>query len=164
MNRYFALTAMTATLILGQQQQPAADHQDCVNKRGDHAMGFSHEKTAHHFLLYTDGGAIEVETNDPKDTASRDQIQTHLKHIAKMFSASDFDVPMFIHDQVPPGVPVMKQLASQIKYEFQPTSRGGLVRITTDTADAITAVHDFLRFQIKDHQTGDTVEVTPKLP
>jgi hypothetical protein len=158
MNRYLALAAMTATIVFGQQQQSAADHQDCVNSRGDHAMGFSHEKTAHHFRLYPDGGAIEVEASDPKDTGSRDQIRSHLKHIAKMFSAANFEVPMFIHDQVPPGVPVMKQLATQIKYEFQTTPRGGLVRITTDT----TAVHDFLRFQIKDHQTGDTVEVSPK--
>jgi len=28
-------------------------------------MGFSHEKTTHHFQLYKDGGAIQVTVNDP---------------------------------------------------------------------------------------------------
>ena len=149
---------MTATLTFGQQQHPA-DHQTGVDSRGDHAMGFSHEKTTHHFRLFGDGGAIEVGANDPKDDVSRDQIRGHLKHIAQMFTAGNFEIPMFVHDQVPPGVPVMKRLASQIKYEFQTTSSGGRVRVTTTNPEAITAVHDFLRFQIKDHQTGDTGEV-----
>ncbi|MEP7274499.1 MAG: hypothetical protein ABI882_23615 [Acidobacteriota bacterium] len=65
-----------------------------VNQRGDQVMGFSHEKTTHHFRLKTDGGSIEVEANDPRDTASRDQIRTHLQHIASKFSAGDFNAPM----------------------------------------------------------------------
>jgi hypothetical protein len=48
-------------------------------------MGFSHDKTKHRFRLYSDGGAIEVETIDPSDTASRDQIRSHLRHISQMF-------------------------------------------------------------------------------
>jgi hypothetical protein len=65
-------------------------HHDAVDKRGDHVMGFSHEKATHHFRLYKDGGAIEVAANDAKDTESRDQIQMHLGHIAKMFADGDF--------------------------------------------------------------------------
>ncbi|HVN21726.1 MAG TPA: hypothetical protein VMU05_23270 [Dongiaceae bacterium] len=161
MRRSLILAALFATFLFGQQQH-AADHQGAVNSRGDHSMGFSHEKTTHHFRLFTDGGAIEVEANDPKDTESRDQIRVHLKHIAQMFSAGNFEIPMFIHDQVPPGVPVMKRLADRIKYDFQETPRGGRVRITTQMPEAVTAVHDFLRFQIKDHHTGDSGEVGSK--
>jgi len=160
MKSYLAIAVLTPTLACG--QQTSSDHQSAVNTRGDHAMGFSHEKTTHHFRLFTDGGAIEVEANDPKDTESRDQIRGHLKHITQMFSAGDFDIPMFIHDQVPPGAQTMKRLASQIKYEFQDTSAGGRVRITTANPEAVTSVHDFLRFQIKDHQTGDSVDVASK--
>jgi len=83
-------------------------HHDAVDKRGDHVMGFSHEKTTHHFRLYKDGGAIEV-------TA------------AKMFADGDFNAPMLIHDRVPPGVPVMQRLKAEIIYEFQQTERGGTV-------------------------------------
>jgi hypothetical protein len=36
---------------------------------------------------------------------------------------------------------------------------GGLVRLRTENAEALAAIHEFLRFQIKDHQTGDSLEV-----
>jgi hypothetical protein len=81
-----------------------------VVSRGDHAMGFSHETTTHHFRLYPSGGSIEVSANDPKDSNSRDQIRMHLSHIVKMFSADDFNVPMFIHDKTPPGSDTMSRL------------------------------------------------------
>jgi len=43
-----------------------------VNMHGDEQMGFSHEKTTHHFELNYDGGAIDVRANDVRDTESRD--------------------------------------------------------------------------------------------
>src|SRR5579871_764860 len=94
------------------------DHEKGVDARGDHMMGFSHEKTTHHFLLLKDGGSIEVSVNDPADASNLEQIRAHLSHIAKMFASGDFNAPMFIHDQVPPGVPAMKRLHRQIAYKF----------------------------------------------
>jgi hypothetical protein len=145
---------LALTILLAQDA-----HHDAVDKRGDHVMGFSREKTTHHFRLYKDGGAIEVTANDIKDTESRDQIQMHLGHIAKVFADGDFNAPMLIHDRVPPGVPVMQRLKAEIKYEFQKTDRGGTVRITTSNSEARKAVHEFLRFQIDDHRTGDVKDV-----
>jgi hypothetical protein len=150
MTRLLGLALLAAGTIAYSQS-----HHDDVNRRGDHEMGFSHEKTTHHFRLATDGGAIEVTANDPNDIESRDQIRQHLTHIAMMFSAGNFNAPMLIHDQTPPGVPVMKRLKSQIKYEFETIESGGRVRINTSNREAIVAVHEFLRFQITDHQTGD---------
>ncbi len=92
----------------------ADQHAAGVDTRGDHAMGFSHEATAHHFILLPDGGTISVEAREDKDHATRDQIRMHLQHIAGLFSSGDFDVPMFIHDRVPPGVPVMKEKKAAI--------------------------------------------------
>jgi len=83
-------------------------------------MGFDHTKTTHHFLLRSDGGSIEVAANSPQDTESRDQIRMHLGHIAKMFAAGNFKAPMLIHDQVPPGVPVMEKLKSDSISADQP--------------------------------------------
>jgi hypothetical protein len=144
-------------------QQPAtqspAEHHAGVTSRGDQAMGFSHEKTTHHFRLFKDGGAIEVEANDPKDSDSRDMVRMHLAHIAKMFAVGDFNAPMFIHDTNPPGVPTMTELRDQIQYQFEKTDSGGRVRIQTANAKALEAIHEFLRFQIKEHQTGDSPDV-----
>lgn len=122
-------------------------------------MGFSHAKTTHHFLLKSGGGVIQVEANDANDVASRDQIRRHLKHIAEKFSEGDFAAPMLVHAQTPPGVSAMQKLKAEIKYQFEELERGGLVRISTNEPEAVKAIHEFLRFQIKDHQTGDSGKV-----
>ena len=130
-----------------------------MNKRGDRVMGFDHDKTTHYFRLLPDGGVIEVEVKEMKDTVSRDQIRVHLRHIAGMFANGNFEAPMMIHSQTPPGVPVMKSLKAEIKYKFEATERGGRVRITTTNPNALAAVYEFLRFQIKEHRTADSSQV-----
>ena len=118
-------------------------------------MGFSQTATTHHFVLKPDGGIIAVSANDQRDAATRDQIRMHLAHIAQAFAEGDFDIPMFLHDQIPPGVPVMKRLAKEIHYQSHDTERGGEVSITSASPEAIRAIHDFLAFQIREHKTGD---------
>jgi hypothetical protein len=130
-----------------------------LNKRGDKEMGFSHMKTTHHFLLAADGGAIQVEANNENDTESRDQIRSHLKHIAMMFGSGNFDTPLIIHAKTPPGTDVMQRLKEEIHYKFKETPRGGVIHITTTNTQALQAIQEFLRFQIKEHNTGDSLEV-----
>ncbi|MGA9767653.1 MAG: hypothetical protein WBV94_01330 [Blastocatellia bacterium] len=158
----FALTYTLNARQACQQHSPDAhaQHHSGVNSRGDHAMGFSHEKTTHHFRLTADGGAIDVSANDAKDSESRDQIRMHLSHIAGLFKEGDFSKPMFTHGKNPPGVPVMSRMKAEIDYKYQEIERGGRVMITTANAEALAAIHDFLRFQITDHETGDSLEIT----
>jgi hypothetical protein len=130
-----------------------------MNERGDHVMGFDNTKTTHHFRLFVDGGSIEVTANSTQDKESRVQIRMHLGHIAKMFVAGNFNTPMLIHDQIPPGVPTMQKLKSEIQFKFEETEGGARIRISTNSPEALTAVHEFLRFQIKEHKTGDSLEV-----
>jgi hypothetical protein len=98
---------------------------------------------------------IAIEANEPMDTESRDEIRQHLMHIVGMFSAGNFKEPMFIHDRVPPGVPAMKRLRKQITYTFEILEHGAQIRMATENSEAVKAVHDFPRFQITDHKTGD---------
>jgi hypothetical protein len=69
-----------------EHMKEAAQHQADVEKHGDEAMGFPHDKTTHHFRLYSDGGAIEVTVNDNKDSQNMQAIRSHLTHIVTMFS------------------------------------------------------------------------------
>ena len=137
------------------QEHKGTNHHDSMNERGDQGMGFDQSKTTHHFRLFADGGAIEVSANEVTDSASRDEIRSHLGHIARMFSEGNFSIPMFVHDQVPPGVETMKQQKSAIRYKYEEAERGGLVRISTSNSEALRAIHEFLRFQIEEHKTGD---------
>ena len=133
-----------------------SDHDKQVDSRGDAVMGFDHDKTTHGFRLTPKGGVSEVAVNDRKDEESRKAVQAHLSHIAKMFAKGDFDAPMLIHGQQPPGVDVMKRDKDKIAWKYVETEKGARVVATTKDAKAVDAIHDFLRFQIAEHRTGDS--------
>ena len=141
----------------------AQDHHAAMNKRGEKVMGFDQAATAHHFLLFADGGAIDVGVKNAGDTANATAIRSHLPHIAMMFGEGNFEAPMLVHDskQVP-GTAVMAARKSHIRYEYVETKAGGRVNITTTDPEALAAVHAFLRFQIADHKTGDPTTVRPR--
>lgn len=146
--------AVLATTVVS-AQDPHLKH------RGAAAMGFDQDKTTHHFLLFEDGGAIDISVKDPVDATNRDAIRAHLPHIVQMFGAGNFDVPMFVHDtKAVPGTAVLGSKAADIKYTYVETPRGGRVDIVTADAAALKALHEFLRFQINDHKTGDPL--TPR--
>jgi hypothetical protein len=130
-------------------------HHTALDERGARAMGFSQTATAHHFLLNPDGGVIQVEVKDAADTANRDLVRQHLSHVARMFAEGDFDTPALVHGRTPPGADALRRLKSEISYTYEETETGARVRISTKNAEALAAVHDFLRFQIEDHRTGD---------
>ncbi|ABF39989.1 conserved hypothetical protein [Candidatus Koribacter versatilis Ellin345] len=150
---------MASCPMHAKHQQEREQHRSDVEKHGDEAMGFSHEKTTHHFRLLADGGAIQVVANNADDKDSLAQIRMHLAHIATMFKNGDFSAPMFVHSQDPPGANVMEERRDQITYAYLEMPTGGEVRIQTQDAEALQAIHDFLRFQIEDHHTGDKPEV-----
>ena len=159
------LTAVLSGTALAQQPAPnpqppaSSPFQSSMNDRGEKGMDFSQTTTTHHFFLRSDGGAIQVQANDPKDTATRDTIRTHLTHIAHAFSEDDFDIPMFVHNTTPPGVREMKRLKNKITYTFKETPSGGRVVMSTTDPDALAAIHKFLTFQIDEHQTHDPASV-----
>jgi hypothetical protein len=159
MKRLMALLVLSAT-ALTQAQSP--DHHAQMTARGAHAMGFDQTKTTHHFYLYEDGGAIDVTVNDVQDQQNLTAIRTHLPHLVTMFGSGDFSMPGFVHDRAVPGADVMTENNGRIAYVYEEMPGGGRVRITTRVAVALKGVHDFLRFQITDHKTGDSLEVTRK--
>jgi hypothetical protein len=131
-----------------------------MKKRGNAAMGFDQDKTTHHFWLTRDGGIIEVETNESADHASRDLIRSHLKTISQQFARGDFSAPLMTHDEMPPGAAEMGRLKSSIHYVFEQQPQGAAVRISSANRDAVKALHEFLRYQIKEHETGDPMTIS----
>jgi hypothetical protein len=128
--------------------------------RGATVMGFDQDKTAHHFYLYDDGGAIDIAVKDATDATDRDAIRSHLPHIVGMFSAGDFDAPMLVHDSTNvPGTATLSRLKDAIRYAYVETPSGGRVNIVTADKTALAALHQFLTYQIREHHTGDPVTV-----
>jgi hypothetical protein len=132
------------------------EHHGSSDQRGAMVMGFDQARTTHHFLLFNDGGAIEVGVNDAADTKNRDAIRAHLPHIAMMFGKGNFDAPMLVHDSKNvPGTKAMAERKGAIRYQYVETAKGGRVDIVTSDPAALAAVHQFLTFQIAEHKTGD---------
>jgi len=152
----------TASGLAGQ----AHEHPSCPHRANDaHAAGVDHrhdettgmaaETSVHHFEITSRGGVIRLEAADATDESGRDQARGHLQHVAASFATGDFAMPMFIHGQVPPGAATMARLKESIRYGYEPTDRGGRITIDTSSREARKAIHDFLRFQIRDHRTQD---------
>jgi hypothetical protein len=147
-------------LMEGGTLVPPQDPHSHMNARGEKVMGFDQAATSHHFFLYEDGGAIEVTVKDRSDKKNLSAIREHLPQIVKLFAKGDFSLPGFVHAQPVPGTEDMNRLRDRIAYAYEDVRDGGRVRITTRHARALAAVYQFLRFQIQDHKTGDSLEVT----
>jgi hypothetical protein len=130
-----------------------------MKKQGDAAMGFDQNKISHHFHLTKTGGSIEVSVNQSGDTDSRKQVRDHLRTISEEFSNGVFTSPIATHAEVPPGVPVMRERKSWISYAYEEAPNGARVIIGTTDRAARAAVHDFLKYQIREHATGDPLSV-----
>jgi hypothetical protein len=165
--RPFKLSSVVAALVLGSaslaaQSAPSSHHHGDVATRGAAVMGFDQAKTVHHFRLHADGGSIEVVVTDPADRTDLDAIRSHLPHIAQLFQQGRFDLPMLVHDTDVPGTAELSRLTSVVRYTYAETPTGGRVDVVTTNADALSALHRFLAFQIADHHTGDPVSITPR--
>ena len=158
--RRIAIFSALAVLILTSVFVAAHQQHGSSQGRGATVMGFDQKRTAHHFSLFNDGGAIEVDVKDPADTTNRDAIRSHLPHIATMFASGNFDAPMLVHDSNHvPGTKVMATLKDRIRYAYVEVPAGGRVNIMTSDREALNAVHKFLKFQIAEHKTGDSIAV-----
>jgi hypothetical protein len=131
-----------------------------LETRGAKTMGFDQSRASHHFTLLPDGGRIEIHVNSAADTGTRQQIVSHLQDIAVRFQGGDFAIPFETHAGAPDGVDVMKRLKGDITYTFEPSPSGGGVTISTRNKEALSAVHAFLRYQIREHRTGDSTAIS----
>ena len=139
-----------------QHQMPQGmTHEQHLKESGRQAMGFDQDATTHHFLITDEGGAVQVTVKDPADAKNLAAIRAHLQELERSFAAGDFQKPLMTHGEVPPGVPTMQRLKGAIAYRYEELPAGGRVRIATADAEALAAVHEFLRYQITEHKTGD---------
>jgi hypothetical protein len=67
--------------------------------------------------------------------------------------------PFATHGEEPPGVTTPRELKGLVRYEFAKTPRGGQVVVTSTNVRAPSANHDFLRYQIREHATGDPITI-----
>src|SRR5262245_41627912 len=127
--------ALAPAIARGQHHPPTAG-----------AMGFDQNAIAHHFLLKSNGGAIEIAVRDRSDRQTLNAVRSHLRQIAAQFGAGNFEAPFATHGEAPPGAAALQRLKSSVRYVYAQTGSGGRVDISTRNAEALAAVHEFLRY------------------
>jgi hypothetical protein len=157
---YAVFTALLAAAPQYPQMPPGMTHEEHMKqmekdtelkKRGAAAMGFDQDTTQHAFTATPDGGSIAADVKDAADVKTRDQIRMHLKEITTAFAKGDFSKPFHTHAEMPPGVPVMTEKKDAISYVYSDTQGGSIVRIRTQDAQAVDAIHAFLEYQTREH-------------
>jgi hypothetical protein len=138
------ISVLFAAIVVAAPQHSNMSH-------ASEAMGFDQTTTRHEFTIAPDGGSIAVDATDAKDTKTRDQIRMHLRHISMAFRDGDFSLPLLTHGEQPPGVDVMKEKKDAIAYTDADTPRGAIIRIRASDADALAAIHAFLKYQTIEH-------------
>ena len=124
-----------------------------VQSRGQTAMGVDQYTSTHRFDALADGGRIELQ-RDSADSAGVATIRAHIRAIAQAFRSGDFSTPAFVHMRMVPGTDVMAAKRALITYEPHDLPRGAELRIRTQDAEAIAAIHRFMAFQRSDHHAG----------
>lgn len=100
-----------------------------------------------------------LRATEAADDATVAAIRGHLQEIVEEFEKGDFSTPQFVHGYAPDGVAELAKLRSAIAYRYQRVDGGGRIRITTQSAEALAAIHAFLRFQVIEHRTANSGEV-----
>jgi hypothetical protein len=124
-----------------------------MQSRGQAVMGVDQYASKHVFEDLPDGGRIVLDA-DSAVAADIAAIRAHMRDIQAAFRAGDFTKPFQVHDQTVPGTGVMAARRAAITYEVADRPRGGEVRIRTNDAAAITAIHEFLAFQRGAHHAA----------
>jgi len=92
------------------------------------------ELSTRRYRLDKEGGFIEALATQPGDSQTRDEVRQELQKEAR--------------NQIPLATPALKQHQKEIKYHYENTARGGKIRISTKSREALLAVQEFLHSQI----------------
>jgi hypothetical protein len=124
-----------------------------VQSRGHAAMGVDQYTSTHRFEPLPDGGRIELQ-RDGADSAGAVQIREHMRQIASSFASGDFRLPGFVHARAVPGTDTMAARRADITYTVEDLPRGAALRLRSSSPAVVSAIHEFLAFQRRDHHSG----------
>ena len=126
-------------------------NQTAMLERGNIAMEFNQTKIMHHFMSTSTGGQIMIVSLNMNDTKTINEIKSHVQVIQYEFSQGNFTKPFYIHDQVVPGTEVMTAKKNLIQYSIKDVDNGSILILTTNDAELLDAIQQFMNFQSSQH-------------
>ena len=126
-------------------------NQTAMLERSNVAMGFNQSKIQHHFMAAQTGGQIMILSLNISDIETINEIRSHIQNIQYEFSQGNFTKPFYIHDQVVPGTDVMTAKKNLIQYSIKNVDNGSILILTTNDAELLDAIQQFMNFQSSQH-------------
>lgn len=140
----FLGTVQAVESFAGKNAAKNANTEQIVPYPSDQAIE-SFSKTVH-------GGIMHILAKSAGDTNQIKLIQDYLLKTAKEFRARDFSSTERFHGTDMPGLAKMKAAEiNDIQYEYKALENGGQIHFSTEYPDLVTALHEWIDAQIKDH-------------
>ena len=148
---YFVQTRSKITINETASNVTTGFNQTAMLERSNVAMGFNQSKIQHHFMATQTGGQIMILSLNISDIETINEIRAHIQNIQYEFSQGNFTKPFYIHDQVVPGTDVMTAKKNLIQYSSKDVDNGSILILTTNDAELLDAIQQFMNFQSSQH-------------
>ena len=148
---YFVQTRSKITINETASNVTTGFNQTAMLERSNVAMGFNQSKIQHHFMATQTGGQIMILSLNISDIETINEIRSHIQNIQYEFSQGNFTKPFYIHDQVVPGTDVMTAKKNLIQYSSKDVDNGSILILTTNDAELLDAIQQFMNFQSSQH-------------
>ena len=143
----------------GESASPTPDNDRGQRKTDVAANG--EDSASYQFVVTRSGGLIRLTVDDPDNAEAAGRAQIDLREAAAQYARGEFSGEPATHGLTPPGTPQMRQLRNRIIYTEHAIQDGAELIISSTDARAVTAIHQFLEFQIREHQSGDWTAIRP---
>ena len=123
---------------------------------------YDRHRVVHHFYLYPDGGIMTLAVADPSDTETRKAVRAYVQRVSQLMVGGNL---ARLREQFGEGVPGLDRIAEARARKATLTVRssapdeGSHIIFTTADPQVLQGLHEFLRFQINDLNTGDSPDV-----
>ena len=139
MDRQYGRVLVTAIVVMVAGAAPV---------RAQTATHPQHHTASHQFHILPNGGIVELQG---ADASAITHVREHLQEITRAFSAAEPPAELVEHVRCMPGGATMLAKRSALTLAYRELPRGGELRMTTQDAEALKAVHEFLAFQREHH-------------
>ncbi|MGB8151289.1 MAG: hypothetical protein WCE97_08880 [Candidatus Cybelea sp.] len=152
-NTYMAIIALAfATVPFATRADNS--HQNMVMEHGAQVMPFDQKQAVHMFLPSVTGGVIEIVVHDMEATQIA-LVRAHLLQEAAMFVRGNYSDPAYIHGRTMPGLARLESGTSRVSVRYFETPSGAAIALASADQDLVSAIHQWLAAQQRDHSLGD---------
>jgi hypothetical protein len=150
MKRKAMLLALVALAGAAPALADEAAHRAEVERKSEHVMPFSMNRTHHVFNATVDGGtqAVLVLDGDPRQIAL---VRSHLRKEARAFARGDFSDPQAIHGAAMPGLAALKSSRGKLGVRYAEIGDGAQIVFTSRDPRTVEALHRWFAAQVSDH-------------